>query len=136
MIPIGVREDATMAMGKRQGQHQQQMWIPAADIPKIYAILRNKDVSIDKVPLADLTRNDPGHFNGSGEPFRHWDEEGQVPGTCGKCHTKEGLPEFVANGGNGAKSLVNGICDIATMSRFMKPEEIKAATPTQSRPPR
>ena len=29
--------------------------------------------------------------------------------------------------GNGAKSLVNGTCDIANMSRFMKPEEFKAA---------
>ena len=29
--------------------------------------------------------------------------------------------------GNGAKSLVNGMCDVATMSRFMKNEEFKAA---------
>lgn len=29
--------------------------------------------------------------------------------------------------GNGAKSLLNGTCDIATMSRAMKPEEIAAA---------
>lgn len=29
--------------------------------------------------------------------------------------------------GNGAKSLINGVCDIADMSRFMKPEEFKAA---------
>ena len=29
--------------------------------------------------------------------------------------------------GNGAKSLVNGMCDIATMSRFMKLNEFKAA---------
>lgn len=29
--------------------------------------------------------------------------------------------------GNGAKALVNGMCDIADMSRFMKPEEFKAA---------
>ncbi|MBF0407385.1 MAG: phosphate ABC transporter substrate-binding protein [Candidatus Riflebacteria bacterium] len=29
--------------------------------------------------------------------------------------------------GNGAKSLINGTCDIADMSRFMKPEEISAA---------
>jgi len=30
--------------------------------------------------------------------------------------------------GNGAKSLVNGTCNIASMSRFMKQEEVKAAT--------
>lgn len=29
--------------------------------------------------------------------------------------------------GNGAKSLINGACQIADMSRFMKPEEFKAA---------
>lgn len=29
--------------------------------------------------------------------------------------------------GNGAKSLINGTCDIADMSRFMKPEEFEAA---------
>lgn len=29
--------------------------------------------------------------------------------------------------GNGAKSLINGTCDIATMSRFMKDKEFKAA---------
>ncbi len=29
--------------------------------------------------------------------------------------------------GNGAKSLINGVCDIADMSRFMKPKEFKAA---------
>jgi phosphate transport system substrate-binding protein len=30
--------------------------------------------------------------------------------------------------GNGAKSLINGVCDIADMSRFMKEKEFKAAT--------
>ena len=29
--------------------------------------------------------------------------------------------------GNGAKSLINGVCDIADMSRFMKEKEFKAA---------
>lgn len=29
--------------------------------------------------------------------------------------------------GNGAKSLINGVCDVATMSRFMKDGEFKAA---------
>ncbi|MBU0718830.1 MAG: phosphate ABC transporter substrate-binding protein, partial [Planctomycetes bacterium] len=29
--------------------------------------------------------------------------------------------------GNGAKSLINGSCDVADMSRFMKPEEFEAA---------
>jgi phosphate transport system substrate-binding protein len=29
--------------------------------------------------------------------------------------------------GNGAKSLINGVCDVADMSRFMKPKEFEAA---------
>ncbi len=60
------------------------------------------------VPLDQLTRNDPGHFNGSGEAFRHWDEEGMVPGGCVKCHTKEGVPEFLANGANIEKMPSSG----------------------------
>lgn len=33
-MAIGVREDATMAMGIRETERQQELWIPAADIPK------------------------------------------------------------------------------------------------------
>jgi hypothetical protein len=43
-------------------------------------------------------RNPPGHFDGSGEPFRHWDAEGEVAAGCVKCHTAEGLPMFLKNG--------------------------------------
>ena len=40
-----------------------------------------------------------------------------------------GVPVTVSESGsgNGAKSLINGTCDIATMSRSMKPEELAAA---------
>ncbi|MBZ0310708.1 MAG: hypothetical protein K8I82_31915, partial [Anaerolineae bacterium] len=47
-----------------------------------------------------MHRDDPGHFNSTGEPFRHWDADGEVPGTCAKCHTSEGLPTFLHNGTN------------------------------------
>lgn len=60
------------------------------------------------VPLDQLARNDPGHFNGASEVFRHWDEDGMVPGSCAKCHTKEGVPEFIVNNANIAKSPSNG----------------------------
>lgn len=39
-----------------------------------------------------LHRNPPGHFDGTTEAFRHWDEDGEVPSRCTKCHTSEGLP--------------------------------------------
>jgi hypothetical protein len=60
------------------------------------------------VPLEQMARNDAGHFNGASEVFRHWDEEGMVPGGCVKCHTKEGVPEFIANNANVEKMPSNG----------------------------
>ncbi|MBI5931752.1 MAG: hypothetical protein HY862_20750 [Chloroflexi bacterium] len=50
--------------------------------------------------VAAQTRNDPGHFDATGEPFRHWDAEGEVPGTCARCHTAGGLPVYLKNGVN------------------------------------
>lgn len=50
------------------------------------------------VDLAQAHRNPPGHFDGTAEAFRHWDEDGEVPGTCTKCHTSEGLPFFMDQG--------------------------------------
>lgn len=50
--------------------------------------------------LTAYTRNDPGHFDATGEPFRHWDAEGEVPGSCAKCHTASGLPTFLKNATN------------------------------------
>jgi hypothetical protein len=47
---------------------------------------------------AKIQRNPPGHFDASGEPFRHWDKDGEVPGSCAKCHAAEGLPVFLKNG--------------------------------------
>ncbi len=41
---------------------------------------------------------------------------------------------FESGSGNGAKSLIHGACDIATMSRPMKDEEIKAAEEKNVKP--
>ena len=51
------------------------------------------------VDLSTAHRIDPGHFAGSEEAFRHWDEDGMVPAGCAKCHSAGGLPQFLANGG-------------------------------------
>lgn len=45
-------------------------------------------------------RDDAGHFAGSTMPFRDWDEAGMVPFGCVKCHTAEGLPTFIRDGGS------------------------------------
>jgi hypothetical protein len=45
-----------------------------------------------------LRRTDEGHFDGSGMPFRDWDDTGIVPSTCAKCHSAEGLPTLLETG--------------------------------------
>jgi hypothetical protein len=60
-----------------------------------------------------MTRNDPGHFNVTEEAFRHWDEDGEVPGSCSRCHTADGLPFFAEQGVNIAVEPSNSL-DCAT----------------------
>jgi nitrate/TMAO reductase-like tetraheme cytochrome c subunit len=61
------------------------------------------------VPVADLARNDPGHFAGSEEAFRHWDADGVVPADCVKCHQAQGLPQRIAEGVNTSMAPSNGL---------------------------
>lgn len=69
-------------------------------------------------------RIDMGHFAGSEEAFRHWDEDGEVPGSCSRCHTAEGLPLFLEEGVSISQEPSNGFqcrtChnDLDTFSRF------------------
>jgi hypothetical protein len=60
------------------------------------------------LPVEDMQRIDAGHFAGSTEPFRHWDAEGEVPGTCSKCHSASGLPFFLKEGVTASQPLANG----------------------------
>ncbi|MEO0249357.1 MAG: cytochrome c3 family protein, partial [candidate division WOR-3 bacterium] len=71
-----------------------------------------------KVDMTKMQRIDNGHFAGSEEAFRHWDEEGEVPGSCAKCHSAAGLPTFLkeaaaqrdgASGVNAATQTSNGL---------------------------
>lgn len=59
-------------------------------------------------PVAIGTRIDHGHFAGSEEAFRHWDEEGSVPGSCARCHSADGLPLYIREGVNISTSPANG----------------------------
>jgi hypothetical protein len=52
------------------------------------------------VDMGMAQRNDPGHFDATAYAFRRWDSDGEVPGTCSKCHTATGLPFFLKNGVN------------------------------------
>lgn len=56
-----------------------------------------------------LNRDDAGHFAGSTEAFRHWDDEGRVSGSCSKCHSADGLPFLLAEGVSVSQSTANGL---------------------------
>jgi len=58
--------------------------------------------------VSALAREDAGHFAGDTEPFRHWDEEGEVPASCSKCHSATGLPQFLKEGSNISNEISNG----------------------------
>ncbi len=60
------------------------------------------------VDVAAAVRNDAGHFDGSSEAFRHWDEDGEVENRCARCHSADGLPTYIANGVNVATEISNG----------------------------
>lgn len=76
------------------------------------------------VDISNVSRESAGHFFGGSEAFRHWDEEGSVPGSCARCHSASGLPTFIANGVNVAAPASNGFActtchdDMTTFTRF------------------
>ncbi len=39
-----------------------------------------------------------GHGDRYGEAFRHWDEDGEVPTSCAKCHSTPGYLDFLEDG--------------------------------------
>ena len=63
----------------------------------------------EPVDMANLRRIDHGHFAGSEEAFRHWDEDGMVPGRCSKCHSAEGLPLYLEQGVTINQPVANGL---------------------------
>ena len=63
----------------------------------------------EPVDLSNARRIDHGHFAGSEEAFRHWDEEGMVPGSCSKCHSAAGLPQFIHEGVTTSQPTADGL---------------------------
>ena len=64
---------------------------------------------LDAGLVAGLQRDDPGHFAGSTEAWRHWDEDGEVQSSCAKCHSATGLPFYLELGVSQAEPLSNGM---------------------------
>ena len=58
--------------------------------------------------VSNFVRNDAGHFAGNTEAFRHWDVDGEVPGSCAKCHSATGLPQFLKEGATISNEISNG----------------------------
>jgi len=63
------------------------------------------------IDIDEMERNDEGHFDGSAEAFRHWDEDdpAEVEAECAKCHSAEGLAYFLENGSHIAQEISNGM---------------------------
>ncbi len=62
------------------------------------------------VDMTGAHRNDEGHFDGSSEAWRHWDEdEYEVSSSCAKCHSADGLAYYLENGANVTTHAANGM---------------------------
>lgn len=78
----------------------------------------------EPIDLEHAHRVDHGHFAGSEEAFRHWDEDGEVPPSCSKCHSAEGLPLFLKDSTTISQAPSNGFqcstChdDLNSFSRY------------------
>jgi hypothetical protein len=83
----------------------------------------NEKIS-NPIDLSNAHRIDAGHFASSEEAFRHWDEEGEVSGSCARCHSAQGLPLYIEQGVNIAEPPSGGLncatChnDLTTFTRY------------------
>jgi len=75
----------------------------------IIQLLYDSIEDLDPALVEGLHRDDAGHFAGSMEAFRHWDEDGEVSGQCSKCHSAAGLPFFLAEGVAVSQPVSNGL---------------------------
>jgi hypothetical protein len=74
----------------------------------IIQLLYDSIEDLDPDLVTGLNRIDAGHFAGSEEAFRHWDEDGEVSGRCSKCHSATGLPFYLEEGVEASQPLANG----------------------------
>ena len=82
-------------------------------IELLYDSLADLDTQLTtQIDMSAMYRTDPGHFAGSEEAFRHWDSTGTVPGTCAKCHSRDGLETYLVEGTNVSSTPSNGfLCE-------------------------
>ncbi|MBN1179519.1 MAG: hypothetical protein JXD18_09920 [Anaerolineae bacterium] len=75
----------------------------------IIQLLYDSIADLDAALAEGLHRNDAGHFDGSSEAWRHWDEDGMVEADCARCHSATGLPVYIHEGVNVEEPLSNGM---------------------------
>lgn len=74
----------------------------------IIQLLYDSIADLDAAAAEGLYRDDHGHFQGSAEAFRHWDEDGEVPANCSRCHSADGLPLYLEQGVEINQHISNG----------------------------
>lgn len=73
------------------------------------SVISLNEVLAEPIDLSMANRIDHGHFAGSEEAFRHWDEDGAVPGSCSRCHSAAGLPLYLEQGAEIEQATANGL---------------------------
>jgi len=83
---------------------------PSYIIELLYDSIEDLNTKLARpVDLSLANRVDAGHFDGSAEAWRHWDEDGEVSGGCARCHSADGLPTFIKNSANIATEMATGM---------------------------
>ena len=75
----------------------------------VIQLLYDSIEDLDPGLVVGLERDDAGHFAGSKEAFRHWDEDDEVSSRCSKCHSASGLPAYLEDGFTSAQPQANGL---------------------------
>ncbi len=80
------------------------------DIQLMYDSMMDLNAALadSAIDMSAMARIDAGHFAGSEEAFRHWDGDGKVSGSCARCHSGNGLAQYVEEGVNTSQPIANG----------------------------
>jgi predicted CXXCH cytochrome family protein len=98
---------------------------------------------IVKVDMSRAVRGDLGHFDGAGEPARHWDTNEMVDATCSPCHggqagfrfaVQYGVGQIITEPDNGLEcgtchDTLNGAFDVAVIPSVTFPSGITRTEP-------
>jgi predicted CXXCH cytochrome family protein len=96
-----------------------------------------------KVDMSKAVRGDVGHFDGAGEPARHWDAGEKVDATCSSCHggqqgfrfyVQYGVGKIIDEPDNGLEcgtchDKLNGAFDVAVIPSVTFPSGVTRTEP-------